>query len=244
MEADVFNFTLPMDLIKSRKDEMRIGGYASTSSQDRDGDEIAMKGLDVSMFLNYGFFNFEHQKDIILGYPDKYRCHFDRKGFYVEGTLIKGIPMAENIYNTAIALAKANAPRKLGFSVEGRILEREDGTDRIIKAQVVNVAITSSPVNATCTWDALVKAMDMSDISKPMDTGAIDPITPESLESAFHTLSYIIGEDEAPVQNLGMLKAALAKKNNLTKPELTLYFQLTKGLSSSESASLVNKLVG
>ena len=42
MGVDEFNFCLPLDVVKSEKgitDEWRIGGYASTSSEDRQGDE-------------------------------------------------------------------------------------------------------------------------------------------------------------------------------------------------------------
>lgn len=69
MDADKFNFCLPLDIVKSgdSMEEWRIGGYASTSNEDRQGDEIIQKGLDISDFVNHGWLNYDHNSEIILG---------------------------------------------------------------------------------------------------------------------------------------------------------------------------------
>ena len=88
---DIFNFSVPMDIVKSDNPdtaEWRIGGYASTSDEDRQGDEIIQRGLDISDFVNYGYFNLDHKNDVIVGYPDKEKCRIDSKGFYCHGTLM------------------------------------------------------------------------------------------------------------------------------------------------------------
>jgi hypothetical protein len=54
-------------------------------------------------------------------------------------------------------MRKSGARRKLGFSIEGKVLER-DGRNRILRAKVRNVAITNCPVNTECTWDAVTKS--------------------------------------------------------------------------------------
>lgn len=248
--TDNFSFCLPLDIVKSENpdsNEWRIGGYASTSSEDRQGDEIIQKGLDYSDFVNFGWFNFDHDNSKILGYPDKDRCRVDNRGFYVEGTLLKGIELAKNLWDTAVALKKSGAPRKLGFSVEGKVLKRNT-LGQIVKAKVYNVAITANPVNPTCTFDALVKSFtsDQSDIEKALEAGHMDGsgsmLIPESLESAFKTLSYAIGDDEESRLHMDALKQRLSKRTDITKSELTLYFQLTKGLSFADAASLVNKM--
>ena len=190
--SDVFSFCLPFDVLKStdaNSDEWRIGGYASTSSEDRQGDEIVQKGLDYDDFVNYGWFNFDHHNDQILGYPDKDKCKIDSHGFYVEGTLLKGVEIAKNMWETALALQKSGANRKLGFSVEGKVLQR-NALGKIVKAKIYNVAITPNPVNTSCTWDALVKSFttNKDDIDKALEAGHGDAsgsaIVPESLESA------------------------------------------------------------
>ena len=248
MENDDFRFCLPLDIVKAAStptgEEWRIGGYASTPNEDRQGDEIMQKGLDISNFVNYGWFNFDHKPDIILGYPDKSKCHIDKKGFYVEGTLLKGIPQSKNVWETAIALQKSGSERRLGFSVEGKVVKRND-LGKIVKAEVYNVAITPNPVNTDCTWDALVKSFaSPEEISKSLEAGHGDangsPLIPESLESAFKTLSYAIGDDEESRVHMDTLKARLIHKQNITKSEAILYLQIVKGLSFKDALQLVS----
>lgn len=249
--SDSFSFSLPVDIMKSDtpdSDEWRIAGYASTSTEDRQGDEIVQKGLDFSDFINYGWFNFDHDNSKIVGYPDKDKCRIDSRGFYVEGTLLKGIDLAKSLWETAVALKKSGAPRKLGFSVEGKVLKRND-LGKIIKAKIYNVAVTANPVNPTCTFDALCKSFtsDQSEIEKALEAGHGESsgsvLIPESLESAFKTLSYVIGDDDEAKRHMNALKQRLEKKTEITKSELMLYFQITKGLSFADSASLVNTLI-
>lgn len=252
MNIDSFQFVIPMDVMKSENsselEEMRIGGYASTPDEDRQGDEIIQKGLDISDFVDHGWFNYDHRNDTILGYPDKSKCQVNNKGFYVEGILLRDIPLAKSLWETAIALKKSGAPRHLGFSVEGKILKR-NALGKIIKAKVYNVAITANPVNPKATWDALVKSFttDTEEIEKSLEAGYGDsngsPLIPESLDSAFKTLSYVIGDDTEARQHMENLKKRLNQRQDITKSELILYFQLTKGLSFTDSASLVNKMI-
>jgi hypothetical protein len=248
--SDMFSFCLPFDVLKStnaNSDEWRIGGYASTSSEDRQGDEIVQKGLDYDDFVNYGWFNFDHHNDQILGYPDKDKCKIDSHGFYVEGTLLKGVEIAKNMWETALALQKSGANRKLGFSVEGKVLQR-NALGKIVKAKIYNVAITPNPVNTSCTWDALVKSFttNKDDIEKALEAGYGDTdgsaIVPESLESAFKTLSYAIGDDEEAKNHMSELRKKLLNKQDITKSEFILYLQLTKGLSYEASRELAETL--
>lgn len=242
-----FSFNLPVDIIKSgdSDSEWRIGGYASTSTEDRQGDEIIQKGLDFSDFVNYGWFNYDHDNSKILGYPDKRKCKVDKNGFYVEGILLKGKELVREIWETALALKKTGDNRKLGFSVEGKV-EKRDNSGKIVKAKIYNVAITANPVNCTCTWDALVKSFTESNLNKALEAGYGDSsgsnLIPESLESAFKTLALVIGDDEESKEQMGKLKKRLENRQDISKSELILYFQLTKGLSFDDAESLVNKL--
>ena len=179
-DSDRFSFDIPVDIVKSttgEKDEpeMRIAGYASTEDEDRQGDSILQKGLDISDFVNFGWFNFDHNNEKILGYPDKTKCKIDSHGFYVEGTLLKGNELAKSMWETAVALRKANAPRHLGFSVEGKVLKRNE-LGKILKAKVYNVALTYNPVNTSCTWDALVKSFtdNEDELDKALTAGHYD----------------------------------------------------------------------
>lgn len=258
---DTFSFYVPMDVVKSEgtsDDEWRIAGYASTDDEDRQGDTIVQKGLDYSDFINYGYFNYDHQSDKIVGYPDANQCRVDKHGFYVQGVLLHN-NLAKSIWDTALELKRTHAPRHPGFSIEGKVVSRNP-LGQIVKAKIYNVAITYNPVNPNATWDAVVKSFtsDPDDIDRfdkalsvgyglagdvgSMSGGSV--IDEEDLDSALHNLSYAVGDNKEAQEYLKKLKNALNKRNNLTKSELILYFQLTKGLSRSASSRLVDRLVG
>lgn len=248
---DIFRFSLDADVIKSDKEERRIiQGYASTGDEDRQSEVLLQKGLDITDFVNYGYFNYDHDNSIILGYPYP-TCRIDNKGFWVEGELLKGIPLADRIWELAVALSKSKAPRKVGFSVEGKVLQR-DG-NRIVKAKIYNVAITTNPVNTNCTWEAVVKSFNgqqvlMDKVNKALEAGyEINPedmesgevFRKESLESDVKNLSYVIDDDEKKK----ILKQKLSAKKSLTKNELILYLQLYKGWSQAQARDFIAKYI-
>ena len=244
---DNFNFFVEMldiDLVKSEKnDEMIIRGYASTPDADRQGENLVQSGLDISEFLKHGYFNFDHDNTHILGYPTK-NTRIDSKGFYVEGKLLKGVAIAERLWNVAIALQKSDAPRRLGFSVEGKVLERVG--NRITKAKIYNVAITPNPVNTHATWEAVVKSFNSDiDTLKSLDAGyAVDPqgqsnggaIRKESLDGALKVLAYNLDNYEYWEE----VKNNLANGDTISKAEMVVYLQLCKGLSREEALTVIN----
>ncbi len=91
----------------------------------------------------------------MLGYPRMAMLKGNR--WWTEGNLLVGYAPADRVWELAKAMKKSGAPRKLGFSIEGKVLER-DGGNRIVRAKVRNVAITNAPVNTDCVWGILSKA--------------------------------------------------------------------------------------
>jgi len=240
---DSFSFALEMDVEKAEKTDgpRVIKGYASTPNEDRQGESLLQKGLDIIDFVNYGFFNYDHNNAIILGYPYP-TCKVDNNGLWVEGELLKGIPEADKIWQLATSLKKCNAPRKLGFSVEGKVLQKSGST--IIKAKIYNIAITTNPVNTNCTWDAIVKsfnapvnkALEVGYETNPEDMEGGDVFRKESLEDDLHNLSYVIGDKEKKK----ILKQRLSTKKSFTSSELTLYLQITEGWSIDQAKSFIS----
>lgn len=241
---DSFKFLLDADVVKS--DEAKsdapwvIRGYASTETEDRQGETLMQKGLDISDFMNHGWFNFDHDNSIIVGYPTA-GCRVDNHGLWVEGELLKGVPQAERMWNLAVALKKSNAPRRVGFSIEGKVLER-DG-NRIVKAKIYNIAITANPVNTTCSWEAVVKsfgglekALEAGHPVNPLESEGGEVFAKESLAKDLHNLSYVIGDEE----NKKILKQKLSTKKSLTTSETALYLHLTKGWSHEQCMSFIN----
>jgi hypothetical protein len=139
-----------------------IKGYCSTESVDRQDEVVVQKGLDFSEFVHHGYFNDNHKQGTvdIVGIPQKAELHEDR-GWYTEGYLLRGYPPSEKIVQLAKALK--NTPRRLGFSIEGKVLERSEYDNRILRAKVRNVAVTNCPVNTDCTWDLVSKAFASPD---------------------------------------------------------------------------------
>lgn len=256
MLHDRFSFFLPMDLAKSTlvesendDEEMLICGYASTGDKDRQGDSILQKGLDISDFVDHGWYNYDHDNSKILGYPDKENTRIDSHGFYVAGKLLKSVPLAREIYNISKELIKSGAPRRYGFSIEGKTLAR-DANGKIVKAKVYNVAITPNPVNCNTSLELLIKSFSTdlnSETSKSMGAGYSTNIgeinngaslKSESLESAFRILAKA---------GCGDAESCEALKNIMINPinntdEAILYFQISRGLSRSEATKLVESL--
>jgi len=246
-----FSFVLEadIDMEKSSPDSGRrvIRGYGSTPHEDRQSETLLQKGLDISDFVKHGYFNYDHDNSIILGYPYP-TCKIDDNGFWIEGELLKGVPKSDDLWTLALALKKSDAPRKLGFSVEGKILERQ-GT-KILKAKVYNVAVTPNPVNTNCTWEAMVKSfrgLGDSDLIKTLEAGyEVDPtklegggvFRKESLEESLHNLSYVLGDEDKKK----ILKDTIKVKKSLSNRELILYLQLIKGWSYSESLQYLQNL--
>lgn len=246
MQHDTFRFHLDADVYKSdnsAEEKRIIRGYASNNHSDRQNESLVQKGLDIEDFVNHGYFNYDHDNSIILGYPYP-TCKVDDNGFWVEGELLKGIPVADRIWELAKALKKSDAPRKIGFSVEGKVLSREG--NKICKAKIYNVAITTNPVNPTCTWDAVVKSFNTDMLGKslsagyetnPLDMEGGSVFREESLEDDLKNLSYVIDDEEKKK----LLKDKIAKKS-LTQRELTVYLQLVKGWSFDKAQDFIKSL--
>jgi hypothetical protein len=173
----------------------RIGGIISTESQDRQGETVLADGLDFSDFTKNGWFNDNHSKDTdgIVGYPEYVKAVkkgeklpngdiAPNKGHWAEGYLL-GHERANKIWDLGKTLEGTG--RRLGFSVEGKILRREgpktiakkseDGSvdwvgNKVAKALVRNVAVTNCPVNTETGLEILARSLtavenaDMDDL--------------------------------------------------------------------------------
>ena len=160
----------------------KITGIMSTSRKDRQDESVIAKGLDFSEFLHHGHFNDNHSQETsaIVGYPEKTQYHQDlgtvdpklkgTDGWSCSGYVIKGTKRSDGIWELAKALQEV-PNRKLGFSIEGKVIRRKDKT--IEKAKIRNVAITNCPVNTDCNWDVMAKSFhDPEEAVKAMMAGA------------------------------------------------------------------------
>jgi hypothetical protein len=166
--SNKFKFYTPVEIKKSKddkgKDIMKIGGIASTKDEDSDGEFLDPNGFILDDFLKVGFVNWHHQAKnkpkTIVGEPSLAEIRPD--GLYVECDLYPSSEIAKEIYETAQILEKDSKTRRLGFSIEGEVIERgsEDEThpDFLIvkKANITGLAITHMPKNAA-TFAQIIK---------------------------------------------------------------------------------------
>lgn len=177
-----FRFDIPIEAFhKAGADgkERRIGGIISTEHKDKQGEVVVQRGLQLDDFLKNGWLNDNHSKDTagVVGYPLEVTrtTHRGKPATYVEGYLLKGHDRADEIWSLANALQKTD--RRLGFSIEGKVMRRSGNDGKIIaQARVTNVAVTNCPVNDVTNLDILAKSMiaieSGLDMEKAMAAGA------------------------------------------------------------------------
>ena len=173
-----------LDAFEKADDEnpMRVGGIVTTDSLDRQDEKIIQSGLDFNPFLTKGWFNDNHGQKAtdILGYPSS--AHYvqkgdqlpngrraDANGWWAEGYLLN-TEEGRRIWGLTQALAKS--PRRLGFSIEGKVQKRDPKNPNVIQRAIVkNVAITHCPVNTDTEMNALVKALTAGSAVAAADIG-------------------------------------------------------------------------
>jgi len=155
-------------------EQRRFGGISTTDEKDQEGEQILQRGLDFdSYFIKKGWFNDNHAKNAggIVGYPSG--VQFFKKGsrlpdgttaranlHWTEGYLLNGHPPADAIWSAGMALQKSGGGRRLGQSIEGKVLRRTGADNKTIaRALVRNVAITHCPVNVGSSLNFLAKAL-------------------------------------------------------------------------------------
>lgn len=135
-----------------------IQGYASTPAWDSDGESIVKSGLDISYYVNQGWLNWMHNNspNHVIGIP--VYSKIDHVGFFTKGMLFNN-EMATHVWTLASELKSLGHPRRLGYSIEGKVVARSAiNKSKIVKAKVTNVAVTHIPVNTEATFEAVSKS--------------------------------------------------------------------------------------
>jgi len=163
VKSEEFGFWVPMDLCKaenSRADKGRrrwIQGIASTDDKDLQNEIVLQNGIDFSYFLEFGYFNNDHKPGFENKVGEPIEAKLTREGFWTKGFLFENHKVADAIWELAHALEASQSKRKLGFSIQGKVLKRYG--QKIIKCWVQDVAITAAPIN-THTWLDIVKSIN------------------------------------------------------------------------------------
>ena len=155
-----FHFFVPIEAVvkaKGDKDETRwVQGIASTSTKDLQGEVVNQNGIDYGYFLKYGYINDDHKDGPEHKVGEPVECRMTKKGLWVKAKLYKGKERSDFWWEHINALEGNKSSRKVGFSIQGKIIRRSGNT--ILKCWLQDVAITASPVN-TNTWAEIVKSL-------------------------------------------------------------------------------------
>ena len=279
MIQDKFNFFVECETFEKAgadgKKEMRVGGIASTAEVDRQGEELIPTGFDYSYFLNSGFFNYHHQSnknpEAVIGEPDKVEMR--PQGMYVEGFLYKSSDMAKSVYKQIHTLKKDSKTRRMGFSIEGKVIERDPmNPAKILKSKITGCAITMSPINGNTLCDIL-KAWDGDEkmevgkvednmgsggetmvlspkihgdiVIKATENGDIEITTEKAMSVGSASGQAVAKEDlEGGVRPVNDISDKKKKDNQFSKSEAYEYiFSKHPDMSPEEAVELVNKII-
>lgn len=180
---DNFEFWCELNQVEKAVDEktgeeiMLLGGIASTADEDSDGEFLDPKGFDIKPLLKSGLVNWHHQAKTnpgtIVGEPTK--AEIRKEGLYIETQLYPHSQVACDIWELAKTLAKDSKTRRLGYSIEGRVVQRksDDPTNpdykKIVKAVITGVAITHQPKNPK-TFANIIKGEIDDDLDNKEET--------------------------------------------------------------------------
>jgi len=158
---DVFDFWLPMEIEKAEKDAKEKGrreikGIASTIDNDLQNEVVEQRGIDTTYFLKYGYYNNDHKPGFENKVGQPTACAVQKDGLWTKGFLWKQHKIADAIWELANALEASQSDRRLGFSIQGKVLRRAGR--RILKCWLQDIAITTAPIN-THTWLDVAKSL-------------------------------------------------------------------------------------
>ena len=161
-----------------------IEGLASTGSLDQQSEKVLVKGIDLS-YIDKGMatLNYNHRGDsdpsAVVGVITSYE-RTPNDELYIRGKLLKSLPKAQAVKGLMEALAVDAPERKMGMSIEGKVLQRNG--NQIVKSWLKAVALTMDPVNP----DTYVNfAKSMSACTWAPETDPIAQMSPVVLEEAF-----------------------------------------------------------
>lgn len=206
IKKDNFKFWCPIEKAQNPiydpttgEEIMRLGGIASTFDEDSDGEFLDPNGFDINPLINSGMVNWHHQAKgqpaTIIGEPSKAEVRKD--GLYIETDLYPSSSIARDVWELAQTLEKDSKTRRLGYSIEGRVVKRKSNDKKspdyniVEKAIITGVAITHQPKNHK-TFANIIKG-EIGDINdeeeedeeteeKSLDTETAAPLKKESLD--------------------------------------------------------------
>jgi hypothetical protein len=221
-----FRFFTPVELKKSKDKEgntvMRLGGVASTMDKDADGEFLDPNGFDIEPLVNYGVVNWHHQAknnpEAIIGEPVEVKL--TKKGLYIESDLYQNSDLAKKVYKLAETFSKNSSTRRLGYSIEGKVVERDKDNPAIVKKAIITgVAVTHMPKNPKTfadiikgNVDELEDEEDGEDFEKELNSETGSALKKESVDNKLKNLvglqkSYVFQRIFKDITNIDIEKS-------------------------------------
>lgn len=246
-----FKIVVPAEIRKSDDGEWVVEGIASTASRDRQGEVILQDGIDPTPIdEGRAYFNWDHNRgpENILGPIDSYKRADGN--FIVKGRLFKNHNKAKAVQEIMSSFGKSDRGR-MGMSVEGKILERDQDGKTIKKCVINAVALTMNPVNQDSYAD-LVKSLTASDLeihttenAQPNNTDEKEPTftMDEVMQFVKKALSVGSGYAEKPAKDLSGGEALAQEESDTdSKPSKKKLKKMTKVMYKSNMVEIMNKL--
>ncbi|NBU69914.1 MAG: hypothetical protein EBS53_00460 [Bacteroidetes bacterium] len=218
-----------------------IQGIASTDSRDLQGEIIDQAGIDFSYFLKHGYFNDDHKPgpEFKVGQPTE--AKLTKNGLWVKGFLFKNPnpkeeSRADYYWDLMNQLSASGSDRKVGFSIQGKVLRRNGS--KIEKCWIQDVAITTQPVNTT-TWAEIAKSLSAQkwDLVKESDED-------KKKEEAEKALAVGMGNPVVPQSLEGSKKDVVTAKSMLSYDEACVLIKSETGLDTEAVKAIVNIAFG
>ncbi|MBE0335109.1 hypothetical protein [Paenibacillus sp. 23TSA30-6] len=168
---DTFRLFVPLEksIEMDANGDYIIQGVISSDDTDAQADSISPDGMDTSYFLEKGWIKWEHgnSPDQFIGEPEA--VHVGRfnhptlnksvNGVFIKGRLYANREMSLKAVVAIEDLQKSHSTRRVGWSIEGGVVERDRLTGKVIKSVLRNVVLTMNPIN-TMTYAELVKSFN------------------------------------------------------------------------------------
>ncbi|WP_289146202.1 hypothetical protein [uncultured Megamonas sp.] len=276
MRSVNFNTYIPLSSIeKSSKEKSTpnyiVEGIASNSDRDLQGEVIEPSGLNIEYLLNSGYIDYEHDKDSVIGVPINDGTYVDDDGLHLKALIFGDDPRVQKMFELQSQFDKNHIDRSLGFSIEGKVLDRDSFDESIVREVLVSgVALTYRPACDSArvnTWSTVVKSVSenntLEEVQKSLDSdtnkGAwvagegISPKTQhngaamrtESLEGAVTTIAEEIKRlNEMGVTGVKELKEKLAielSKDSYDDITRKIFLQVFTGVSDKEAIKVLHE---
>lgn len=163
-----------------KSDNYIVTGIASNSDRDLQGEVICPEGLDISYLLSSGYIDYEHDKDSVIGVPIEDGTYVDSDGLHLKALIFGDDPRVQKMFKLQQHFDDIGVDRNLGFSIEGKVLDRDVTDESIVREVMVSgVALTYRPACDSArvkSWSKVVKSVtenqSLQEVEKSLNTDA------------------------------------------------------------------------